>query len=141
MPVLHSSGTNSSACTFVVKGENLILFLFLLLKDWGLTPWKIWKNYYHQLCVVKGCFSSLSSSVIFTVIHFFITLALLWAYVLEALLLLPVLLLLLLLLLSRSVCPTLSDPIDCPRLLHPWDFPGKSTGVGCHCLLRLLTVN
>ena len=22
-----------------------------------------------------------------------------------------------------------------PRLLHPWDFPGKSTGVGCHCLL------
>ena len=23
------------------------------------------------------------------------------------------------------------------RLLHPWDFPGKSTGVGCHCLLQL----
>jgi len=23
------------------------------------------------------------------------------------------------------------------RLLHPWDFPGKSTGVGCHCLLGL----
>ena len=22
------------------------------------------------------------------------------------------------------------------RLLQPWDFPGKSTGVGCHCLLR-----
>ena len=22
------------------------------------------------------------------------------------------------------------------RLLHPWHFPGKSTGVGCHCLLR-----
>ena len=21
------------------------------------------------------------------------------------------------------------------RLLHPWDFPVKSTGVGCHCLL------
>ena len=21
-------------------------------------------------------------------------------------------------------------------LLRPWDFPGKSTGVGCHCLLR-----
>ena len=19
----------------------------------------------------------------------------------------------------------------------PWDFPGKSTGVGCHCLLRM----
>ena len=24
------------------------------------------------------------------------------------------------------------------RLLHPWDFPGKSTGVGCHCLLHLM---
>ena len=23
------------------------------------------------------------------------------------------------------------------RLLRPWDFPGKGTGVGCHCLLRL----
>ena len=23
------------------------------------------------------------------------------------------------------------------RLLHPWDFPGKSTGVGCHHLLQL----
>ena len=22
------------------------------------------------------------------------------------------------------------------RLLRPWDFPNKSTGVGCHCLLR-----
>ena len=21
-------------------------------------------------------------------------------------------------------------------LLHPWDFPGKSTGVGCHFLLQ-----
>ena len=24
-------------------------------------------------------------------------------------------------------------------LLCPWDFPGKSTGVGCHCLLCLKT--
>ena len=31
-------------------------------------------------------------------------------------------------------CLTLSDPMD-SRLLHPWDFPGKSTRVGCHCLL------
>ena len=23
------------------------------------------------------------------------------------------------------------------RLLHPWDFPGKSTGVGCHCFLLI----
>ena len=26
------------------------------------------------------------------------------------------------------------------RFLHPWDFPGKSTGVGCHCLLWLFTL-
>ena len=25
------------------------------------------------------------------------------------------------------------------RLLRLWDFPGKSTGVGCHCLLRCYT--
>ena len=29
-------------------------------------------------------------------------------------------------------CPTLCDPMD-TRLLRPWDFLGKSTGVGCHC--------
>ena len=27
------------------------------------------------------------------------------------------------------------------RLLHPWDFPGKSTGVGCHRLLRKIRVS
>ena len=32
-------------------------------------------------------------------------------------------------LLPRGLQPT--------RLLHSWGFPGKSTGVGCHCLLRL----
>ena len=26
------------------------------------------------------------------------------------------------------------------RLLHPWDFPGNSTGVGCHYLLPTYTV-
>ena len=26
------------------------------------------------------------------------------------------------------------------RLLHPWDFPGKSTGVGCHFLLQCMIV-
>ena len=34
------------------------------------------------------------------------------------------------LLLTHGLQPT--------RLLRPWHFPGKSTGVGCHCLLRLL---
>ena len=34
-------------------------------------------------------------------------------------------------------CPTLCDPILKPtRLLCPWDFPGKDTGVGCHFLLQ-----
>ena len=38
---------------------------------------------------------------------------------------------------SHSV---MSDPqrphrLQPSRLLRPWDFPGKSTGVGCHCLL------
>ena len=43
---------------------------------------------------------------------------------------------------SRSV---VSDPprphgLQPTRLLRPWDFPGKSTGVGCHCLLRAFTL-
>ena len=33
---------------------------------------------------------------------------------------------------SNSSWPHGLQPI---RLLCPWDFPGKSTGVGCHCLL------
>ena len=26
--------------------------------------------------------------------------------------------------------------VACQRLLCPWDFPGKNTGVGCHFLLH-----
>ena len=39
---------------------------------------------------------------------------------------------------SRSVVSNSSWPhgLQPIRLLHPWDFPGKSTGVGCHHLLR-----
>ena len=39
---------------------------------------------------------------------------------------------------SRSVVPDSSRPhgLQPTRLLCPRDFPGKSTGVGCHCLLR-----
>ena len=33
-------------------------------------------------------------------------------------------------------CPTLCDPMDCTRLLRPWDSQGKNTGVGCHFLLQ-----
>ena len=43
---------------------------------------------------------------------------------------------------SLQSCPTLCDPIDCspPRLPHPWDSPGKNTGVGCHFLLQCMKV-
>ena len=40
---------------------------------------------------------------------------------------------------SHSVVSDSVQPHGLPptRLLRPWDFPGKSTGVGCHCLLQL----
>ena len=39
-------------------------------------------------------------------------------------------------------CSVMSDSLlphglQPTRFLCPWDFPGKSTGVGCHCLLHL----
>ena len=38
---------------------------------------------------------------------------------------------------SLSCVRLLATPwLQPTRLLHPWDFPGKSTGVGCHCLLQ-----
>ena len=38
---------------------------------------------------------------------------------------------------SRSVVSDSQRPhgLQPTRLLRPWDFPGKSTGVWCHCLL------
>ena len=38
---------------------------------------------------------------------------------------------------SRPVVSDSSRPhgLQPTRLLRPWDFPGKSTGVECHCLL------
>ena len=46
---------------------------------------------------------------------------------------------LLLLLFSRPVMSDSLRPhgLQPTRLLRPWDFLGKSTGVGCHCLLQL----
>ena len=43
---------------------------------------------------------------------------------------------------SRLVMSDSSWPhgLQPTRLLHPWDFPGKSTGVGCHCLLQCMKV-
>ena len=38
---------------------------------------------------------------------------------------------------SNSVQPYRRQPT---RLLHPWDSPGKNTGVGCHFLLQCMKV-
>ena len=39
---------------------------------------------------------------------------------------------------GAQLCPTLCDPMNCKptRLLCPWDFPNKNTGVDCHFLLQ-----
>ena len=39
---------------------------------------------------------------------------------------------------SHSVSSNSQRPhgLQPTRLLHPWDVPGKSAGVGCHCLLQ-----
>ena len=45
---------------------------------------------------------------------------------------------------SLQSCPTLCDPIDWTmqptRLRHPWDSPGKNTGVSCQFLLQYMKV-
>ena len=43
---------------------------------------------------------------------------------------------------SLQLCPTLCNPHrrQPTRLLHPWDSPGKYTGVGCHFLLQCMKV-
>ena len=42
---------------------------------------------------------------------------------------------------SHQSCPTLCDPIDSsPPGSHPWDCPGKNTGVGCQFLLQCMKV-
>ena len=45
----------------------------------------------------------------------------------------------------KRSCSVVSDSqrpqgLQPTRLLCPWDFPGKSTGVGCHCLLRCVSL-
>ena len=50
---------------------------------------------------------------------------------------------------SEWSCSVVSNSLQChglptmveqpTRLLHPWNFPGKSTGVGCYFLLIFLT--
>ena len=45
---------------------------------------------------------------------------------------------------SLQLRPTLCNPIDHrwqpTRLRHPWDSPGKNTGVGCHFFLQCMKV-
>ena len=43
---------------------------------------------------------------------------------------------------SLQLCPTLCDPIDSspPSSPHPWDSPGKNTGVDSHFLLQCMKV-
>ena len=42
---------------------------------------------------------------------------------------------------SLQSCPTLRPQRWQPiRLPHPWDSPGKNTGVGCHFLLQCMKV-
>ena len=41
--------------------------------------------------------------------------------------------------LLSHVWPSWPHGLRPTRLLCPWDFPGKSTGVGCHCLILLKT--
>ena len=42
---------------------------------------------------------------------------------------------------SLQSCPTVRPHRWQPtRLLHPWDSPGKNTGVGCHFLLQCMKV-
>ena len=46
---------------------------------------------------------------------------------------------------SLQSCPTLSDSVrphrwQPTRLPHPWDSPGKNTGVGCYFLLQCMKV-
>ena len=43
---------------------------------------------------------------------------------------------------SFQSCPTLCNPIDSspPGSPHPWDSPGKNTGVGCRFLLQFMKV-
>ena len=38
---------------------------------------------------------------------------------------------------SGSLQPCDLQPV---RLFHPWDFPGKNTGVGCHFLLHRVII-
>ena len=42
---------------------------------------------------------------------------------------------------SLQSCLTLCDPMDgSPPGSHPWDSPGKNTGVGCHFFLQCVKV-
>ena len=37
---------------------------------------------------------------------------------------------------ALQFCLSLYEPMEPPGLLHPWDSPGKNTGVGCSAFLQ-----
>ena len=46
---------------------------------------------------------------------------------------------------AAAAASVMSDPVQPhrwqpTRLCHPWDSPGKNTGVGCHFLLQCMKV-
>ena len=42
---------------------------------------------------------------------------------------------------AAQSCPTLQPRgLQPTGLLRPWDFPGKSTGAGCYCLLQNICI-
>ena len=46
---------------------------------------------------------------------------------------------------AAKLCQSCTDSVQPQswqptRLLHPWDSPGKNTGVGCHFLLQCMKV-
>ena len=47
---------------------------------------------------------------------------------------------------GKQSCSVVSDfsrshGLQPTRLLHPWDFPGKSTGMGCHSLVHIRSIS
>ena len=79
-------------------------------------------------------------TILWVVLVIFLTLgedSYLECFILSFLLILLLLLLLSCLVVSNSSQPHRQQPT---RLLHPWDSPGKNTGVGCHFLLQCMKV-
>ena len=101
------------------------LFLFLILYNWSVTKWLVWFGNIRRTDSLLSIFTDLFKF-------------LLWGPCgLASRILIPTSPFSQVSEVVQS-CLTLFSPMDCspPRLLCPWDFPGKNTGVGCHFLLQ-----